>query len=108
MAAEWGGVSLALLLDHGLLERRKEIGSISAEATASAVLRNTLEVNPSICQYLDAKCASERKNLHLRLRVVYSIPVLPTCGECEGSLASQMPPSGRRHGLKFGICAKLS
>lgn len=57
---------------------------------------------------LDTKCASERKNLHLRLRVLYSIPVLPTCGECEGSLASEMPPSGRRHGLKFGICAKLS
>eukprot|EP00903_Cladosiphon_okamuranus_P016193 g14943.t2 len=43
MAAEWGGVSLAMLLDHGLLERRKKIGSISAEATATAVLRNTLE-----------------------------------------------------------------
>lgn len=44
MAAEWGGLSLAALLNHGLLETRREIGSISAEATASAVLRKTLEV----------------------------------------------------------------
>ncbi|CAM9401133.1 unnamed protein product [Ectocarpus fasciculatus] len=43
MAAEWGGVSLATLLNHGLLEKIKMIGSISAEATASAVLRKTLE-----------------------------------------------------------------
>lgn len=45
MAAEWGGLSLAMLLDHGLLASRKEIGAISAEATASAVLRKTLEVD---------------------------------------------------------------
>lgn len=44
MAAEWGGLSLATLLNHGLLEKIKMIGSISAEATASAVLRKTLEV----------------------------------------------------------------
>lgn len=44
MAAEWGALSLETLLNHGLLERRREIGSISAEATASAVLRKTLEV----------------------------------------------------------------
>ncbi|CAM9120215.1 unnamed protein product, partial [Ectocarpus sp. 13 AM-2016] len=43
MAAEWGGLSLATLLSHGLLENIKVIGSISAEATASAVLRKTLE-----------------------------------------------------------------
>lgn len=51
MAAEWGGISLTVLLDHGLLERRKEIGSISAEATASAVLRKTLEVGLLSFQY---------------------------------------------------------
>lgn len=45
MAAEWGGLSLATLLDHGLLEKRTEIGFISAEATASAVLQKTLEVS---------------------------------------------------------------
>ncbi|CAM9191667.1 unnamed protein product [Ectocarpus sp. 4 AP-2014] len=43
MAAGWGGLSLSTLLDHGLLEKIKVIGSISAEATASAVLRKTLE-----------------------------------------------------------------
>lgn len=48
MAAEWGGLSLATLLEHGLLERRKKIGLISAEATASAVLRKTLEVGLSV------------------------------------------------------------
>lgn len=47
MAAEWGGLTLAALLNHGLLEKRREIGFISAEATASAVLGNTLEV--SLC-----------------------------------------------------------
>lgn len=44
MAAEWGALSLATLLNHGLLEKRGEIGSISTEATASAVLKQTLEV----------------------------------------------------------------
>lgn len=48
MAAEWGGLTLSTLLSHGLLENRKEIGSISAEATASAVLRKTLDVSPKI------------------------------------------------------------
>lgn len=47
MAAEWGGLSLATLLNHGLLDKIKMIGSISAEATASAVLRKTLEVGLS-------------------------------------------------------------
>lgn len=44
MAAEWGGLTLATLLENGLLDKRGKIGVISAEATASAVLRNTLEV----------------------------------------------------------------
>lgn len=44
MAAEWGALSLATLLEHGLLEKRGRIGSISSEATASAVLKQTLEV----------------------------------------------------------------
>ncbi|CAM9710944.1 unnamed protein product [Scytosiphon promiscuus] len=43
MAAEWGGVLLATLLSHGLLDKTKTIGSISAEATASAVLQKTLD-----------------------------------------------------------------
>lgn len=59
MAAEWGGLSLATLLGHGLLERRKEIGSISAEATASAVLRKTLEVDLSVNL---GQCFGEQKN----------------------------------------------
>ncbi len=44
MAAEWGGLSIGTLLRHGLLDKRREIGSISVEATASAVLRRALEV----------------------------------------------------------------
>lgn len=44
MAAEWGGLTLATLLNHGVLEKRENIKAISAEATASALLRQTLEV----------------------------------------------------------------
>lgn len=44
MAGAWGGLSLAVLLKNGLLDKRGEIGSISAEATASAVLSKTLKV----------------------------------------------------------------
>lgn len=49
MAAEWGGLTLATLLNHGLLERRETISAISAEATASALLRQTLEVTLVLC-----------------------------------------------------------
>lgn len=45
MAAEWGGLTLAVLLKRGLLERKSKICAISEEATASAVLRKTLEVS---------------------------------------------------------------
>ena len=44
MAAEWGGLTLSTLLNQGLLDRRRKICAISAEATASATLRKTLEV----------------------------------------------------------------
>lgn len=56
LAAEWGGLSIATLLDHGLLERRGRIASISGEATASAVLRKTLEVHFKITkqQYIES------------------------------------------------------
>ncbi|CAM9103796.1 unnamed protein product, partial [Discosporangium mesarthrocarpum] len=43
MAAAWGGLEISLLMDHGLLTKRHEIDIISAEATASAVLKQTLE-----------------------------------------------------------------
>lgn len=95
MAAEWGGISLAKLLDHGLLDRRKEIGSISAEATASAVLRKTLEVDMWICHYsMDTKIQANG-GIYTYIRSLFYIytQYLPTC-ECEGSFASQMPLSG--------------
>lgn len=44
MAAGWGALTLAALLERGLLKRKSKICAISEEATASAVLRKTLEV----------------------------------------------------------------
>lgn len=61
MAAEWGGIFLATLLGHGLLEKTKTIGCISAEATASAVLQKTLDVSLEVfCLDLAAQDCTPR------------------------------------------------
>lgn len=94
MAAEWGGLTLAALLKHGLLERKSKICAISEEATASAVLRKTLEVSSGypVSEPLGRRCPGMDRRKFQKQSAPY-------CGvqlhaKCWSSVYSSTPPIG--------------